>query len=218
MPVARKPRRPRFYFSFRSPYSWLAAKRIHELYPYDRGPLEYIPCWEAGGAVAERFLAMGGENLYTTISHAKTLYVFQDVRRLAAKFGYQFTWPVDLDNLWDLPHLGYLCAERVGRAREYFWAAYAARWNAGQDIKSEAGVRAVAAEAGVDSDGLIQAIQTPHIIEEGARKLLASYEDSVFGVPFFTYGVEKFWGVDRIDFFLDTVRQGELVAHKEEAP
>jgi hypothetical protein len=32
------------------------------------------------------------------------------------------------------------------------------------------------------------------------------YHDGVFGVPFFVHGREKFWGLDRLETFAESIR------------
>ncbi|MBV8821090.1 MAG: DsbA family protein [Acidobacteriaceae bacterium] len=193
---------PRFYFSFRSPYSWIAARRLQEKVPLDQLNLEYIPSWEPGEQILAAFHARGGKMPYAQMSRDKHFYILQDIKRLAKHFGYRMAWPIDRDPAWDLPHLGYLAARRAGKDRAFFWGAYRIRWEEGGDLCSMDTLRALATDIDLDPQVIEAAMQDPGLQQEGTETLYRGYRDGVFGVPFFITGHEKFWGVDRLDFFL----------------
>jgi len=196
-----KRKRPRFYFAFRSPYAWMTARLLEDRFPTAHDELEYIPFWEPDATTLEQLHGLGGEMIYTAMSRAKHLYILQDVKRLAHKFGFAMTWPVDIEPWWDLPHLAYLKARRLGKGREFFWATYRARWERGEPIYKEETIRGIAGEVGLDAAEVIAATDDPDIRAEGAQALLHAHEDGVFGVPFLNLGYERFWGVDRFEDF-----------------
>ncbi len=212
-------RNVRFYFSFRSPYSWIATRMLAERSPATLQLLEYIPLWEPD-AVSEQLLRdRGAEStlLYTTMSRAKHLYILQDIRRLTTKLGYEMAWPVDIDPWWERPHLAYLVARQCGKGPEFFKAVYRARWTQGADICTEQVIRELAIEAGVEPDPIANAPGDPEIRREGVDGLYRAYHDGVFGVPFFIHKFEKYWGVDRVDAFLAglaSVAAKEVVEHE----
>src|ERR1700722_19692507 len=80
-------RGPRVYFSFRSPYTWMALHRLMDAVPDAHDVLEFIPFWEPDPdtekALAERDAAFH----YAEISKAKHLYILHDTKRLASKVG-----------------------------------------------------------------------------------------------------------------------------------
>lgn len=194
-------RRPRFYFAFRSPYAWMTARLLEGRFPDAPDELDYIPFWEPDARTLELLRERGGEMIYTAMSRAKHLYILQDVKRLAAKHGFALTWPVDVSPWWDLPHLAWLKARRLGRGREFFWATYRARWERGAVIYERDVVRELAREVGLDPEQIASAPEDPEIRNEGAQALLHAHEDGVFGVPFFNLGFDKFWGLDRFEDF-----------------
>jgi 2-hydroxychromene-2-carboxylate isomerase len=197
-----KHKRPRFYFSFRSPYSWLAARYIGKRTHLPESEIEYIPFWEPDAVSLELLQVRGGEWLYTPMSKAKHLYILEDVKRLVTRAGCSITWPVDVEPWWDLPHLAWLAARRVGKEREFFWAVYRARWEEGKDICCRSVIRQLARDCRLDPEMLAAAPEDPSIREEGTEALYRCYRDSVFGVPFFILGRERFWGVDRAEDFV----------------
>jgi 2-hydroxychromene-2-carboxylate isomerase len=211
-----KTRRPRFYFAFRSPYTWMAARRLEERFPNAHDELEYIPYWDPDAITLDLLHARGGDMVYTQMSRPKHLYILQDVKRLAVKYGYPLAWPVDVNAWWDLPHLAYMQARRLGRGPEFFRATYRTRFEHGTPIYLEATIRAIAIEVGLDPKILLAAPDDPDIRREGVEGLLHAHEDGVFGVPFFCMGFEKYWGLDRFDDF--AARFVERRAARERIP
>lgn len=204
--MARK-RRPRFYFSFRSPFSWIAARVLAErLTPEEQAEIEYIPFWEPDQRTLARLRELGGEFLYTQMSREKHLYILQDIKRMTRSLGYQHVWPIDESPWWELPNLAYLAARRDGKADELRSAVYRARWEEGENIHDMAVIRRVAADIGLDPDRIAGAPEDPEIGEEAAQALLRSYKDGVFGIPFFVLGFERFWGLDRLAPFVAALR------------
>lgn len=210
-PLARGKRtNVRFYFSFRSPYSWLAARYVEERGGGKDEPIDYIPFWEPDARSLELLHARGGEWLYTPMSRAKHLYILQDIKRLVASRGYAMAWPVDIDPWWEVPHLAYIAARKEGKGHDFFWAVYRARWEEGRNICSPEVIRALARECDLDADGIAAAVDDPQVREEGAAALLACYRDEVFGVPYFVVGRERFWGVDRVSAFVERLLGGHV--------
>jgi 2-hydroxychromene-2-carboxylate isomerase len=202
-----KRRVPRFFFSFRSPYSWLAARLLEERWPSIAEQLEYIPFWEPDAHSLELLSARGGEFFYTPMSQQKHLYILQDIKRLVNKFGYQNAWPIDHHPWWELPHLAYLAARHMGKGHEFFWAVYRARWERAENICSPDVIERLGQHIGVDPEALLSAPENPAIRAEGVDALYRIYQDSVFGVPFFSYGFEKFWGLDRLEDFVARLQE-----------
>ncbi|MBP0455062.1 MULTISPECIES: 2-hydroxychromene-2-carboxylate isomerase [unclassified Kitasatospora] len=207
----RKP--PRLYFSLRSPFSWMAVRQLEERLPNAQELIEYIPFSEPDAQSAAALEAQGGTFHYVAMSKAKHLYILNDTKRLAAKFGYPMKWPIDKgDEWWDLPHLAWLKARELGVHREYYAAVMAARWERGEDICDPEVLRATCGAAGLDADALVGAPDEPHIREQLVRGLMDIYEDDVFGVPYFKVGRHRFWGLDRLDDFLPVLEQALAAA------
>ncbi len=190
---------PRFYFSLRSPYSWLAC---HDLRSSAPGELRWHPFWEPDER-SGRMLTEAGEKFpYTPMSRAKHLYVLQDVARLAAARGLAITWPVDVAPVWEVPHLGYLVAERDGLGIDYVELVGRARWQRGQDICDRSTIAAIAAELGLDPVEVAGAADDPDLRRAGLAELVRVCRDGVFGVPYFRRGRHRYWGLDRLPDFL----------------
>ncbi|TVL89242.1 isomerase [Streptomyces sp. SAJ15] len=207
--MARRKRstHPVFYFNFRSPYSWLAYHDLMERYPDVARVLEWRPWWEPDAANERRLNEAGGTFSYVAMSKEKHLYILQDVRRLTRDRGLSVTWPVDRDPVWEVPHLPYFVARELGRAPEYVSAVYEARWHRGMDICDPATIAVLAAELGLPVDRMTGAATDPGLREKEAHQALLALSDAgAFGPPFFTHGFDKFWGVDRLPAFVESVR------------
>lgn len=202
---------PRVYFSFRSPYSWIAMRLLAERLGDACDSLEYIPFWEPDERTRTILKGMGADVLYAPMGREKHLYILQDIKRIASQFGYRMAWPVDRNPWWELSHLAYLFACSRGRGAEFFWGIHAARWEQGQDISLTSTVRGVAEGSGLDPDETMCALEGDALRQAGAEVLYRSCVDGVFGVPFFIVDHQKFWGLDRLELFLRTLAERSRV-------
>ncbi|HEV2887131.1 MAG TPA: DsbA family protein [Jatrophihabitans sp.] len=195
-------RRPRLYFSLRSPYSWLTVQRLREVAPNLSEVMDCVPYWDpderTNAALAER----GGEFHYVQMSRAKHLYMLMDTKRLAQQRDIAMAWPVDVDSWWELPHLAWLQARHLGREWQFYDAITEARWGRGDDICTPEVVRAAAEQAGLNPDLAVLAADDPEIRAEAVGCLYQAYLDDVFGIPYVKFGPHRFWGLDRMDAFL----------------
>ncbi|MGH3935804.1 MAG: 2-hydroxychromene-2-carboxylate isomerase [Pseudonocardiaceae bacterium] len=195
-------RAPRLHFSFRSPFSWMAVERLRSVVPDALRRIEFVPYWDPD-PVTERLLAQrGAEFHYVQMSKAKHLYILHDTKRLARRLGLPMRWPIDRDPWWEVPHLAWLLARRLGAAEEFYSAVVAARWEQGRDVCQPDAIRELAVSMGLDSERLGCATEDPEIRAEAVDCLVAAYEDDIFGVPYFRFGRHRFWGFDRVDDFL----------------
>ncbi|MGY0070579.1 DsbA family protein [Streptomyces sp. QTS137] len=199
-------RKPRWYFSFRSPYSWMAYRDLMAHHRDVAERIDWLPFWEPD-AEASGHLEQAGISLpYVAMSREKHLYILQDVRRLARDRGLEMVWPVDRRPRWEVSHLAYLVADELGHGQEFIAAVYRARWEEGQDISDPAVIAYIAEQLGLDPVRLSTACDDPAVREHGLGALNSLSRDGVFGVPFFIDGYEKFWGVDRLPGFVASVR------------
>ena len=212
---------PRWYFSLRSPYSWLAHHDLLTRYPDLAATVEWRPFWEPDQRSLAMLTEAGGRFPYVENSRPKARYILQDVRRLAAQRGLVVSWPVDRQPCWEVAHLAYLVARRTGHGPAFVARVYQARWQEGRDISDPATIAAIAGELGLPPAELAGAADHPLVRAEGLQALLAIDRDGVFGVPFFVLGFEKFWGVDRLALFAAAVREqasGSAGGPQEPAP
>ncbi|MFC5286672.1 2-hydroxychromene-2-carboxylate isomerase [Actinokineospora guangxiensis] len=215
--MARKPKQPRWYFSLRSPYSWFAYRELTEHYPDVLAAVEWLPYWEPDPRTEAELAAEGVELPGVPMSRAKNFYILQDTRRVAKARGWTMTWPIDVDPVWEVAHIGYLVAADEGRGREYVDAAYLARWERGENLSDPAVVAAIARSVGLDGERVACAHDDPGWRALAREVLGRGYRDGAFGVPFFVHGFDKFWGTERVREFVAAVR-GVAVAEVDGVP
>ncbi|AKJ30090.1 2-hydroxychromene-2-carboxylate isomerase [Caldimonas brevitalea] len=195
-------RRPRFYFSFRSPYSWLAYHDLRTEHPQVLRELEWRPFWEPDVQSERMLTELGGRFIYAPMSKEKHLYLLRDVRRLAQRRGLTITWPLDDAPWWEVAHLAYFAAVDAGQGPAFVERVYRARWQEGRNISDPDTIAELAESVGVPGDAARSAVDRTEMRERGAQALLAIDRDGVFGVPFFIDRSQRFWGIDRLNDFL----------------
>lgn len=196
--------RVRFYFSFRSPYSWLAHHRLAHTAELAWEELEVVPVYppdeKAMAAVAP--------------SRTKLGYMREDVERMAAGYGLAVRWPEGADPDWTRPHAAFLYAQAEGHGQVFAGALYDARFQGGDDLGDDRVLRAAAESSQLDPDAVVAAADDP----SWRSALWPGFErmrhDKVFGVPTFVFQDERFWGNDRFEWLLRALRtaRGEQVA------
>lgn len=196
---------PTFFFSLRSPYSWLAWHDLKTRYPKLLKRLRLVPFWEPDKDNENRLGERGEAFLYSTMSREKHLYILSDIRRLTLQRGLAVRWPVDTDPHWEVPHLAYLAADALGRGPEFIDVASRMRWQEGRDICDPKTMAALASSLNLPAELLAQAHTNPDLRERGLVALRECVESRVFGVPFFISGHERQWGLDRLPDFIGAV-------------
>jgi 2-hydroxychromene-2-carboxylate isomerase len=200
--MTRSNRPPRLYFSFRSPYSWMAIERLRHRLPDLFTVAGLVPYWDPDPVTAQLVAERGAEFHYQQMSKAKHLYVLADTKRMAARLGLAMAWPVDIDPWWEMAHLAWLAARRAGAAERCYDALVAARWERGENICDPEVLRQVTTAAGLDGAALAAAAADDDVRAEGAECLVRAYEEDIFGVPYVCYRRQRYWGLDRMDLFL----------------
>jgi 2-hydroxychromene-2-carboxylate isomerase len=187
------------YFNFRSPYCYLASKRMFDLVDNHRANFLWRPLggW-AGRSPPER-------------AKYKLPIVRQDVKRWCRRMGIPFNPPpVTTDPT--IAGAGSLLAEDRGLLREYIVAVMAREWSDGKDIGDPEILLGVGDSIGLDPEELASAIEDPDKLTQLEKNHAEAKERGAFGVPTFIVGDQVFWGQDRIDFvaeYLDELSPGE---------
>jgi len=185
----------RFYFSFRSPYSWLAFHRIDRAVKGMPVEIQRIPVYPP-----EKF------DNDPAASPVKLRYVIADVGRIADAYGLTLRWPKAVDTDWILPHAAYLHAEDKGMGAAFAREVFAARFSEGEDVGDSETLAQLAAACGLDGEETLRAAREPALGRRLAEGIMAGVREGLFGVPFFVYRDQAFWGNDRLEWLVRAVR------------
>ncbi len=196
----------RLYFAFRSPYSWMATERVINegiaVNPiaYVKTPTETPP-----------------PNPIT--SAAKGAYVARDVMRLAKRIGFTFCLPEPFDIDFSRPNNAFFAANQHGKGLSFMRAAYRSRFVGGRNIAKDEVLADISLEAGFDPDYALAAADDASVRDQSLAAMEETLEiDRPFGVPFFVFRGEPFWGQDPVDLLLETVRAAETDVPDQRRP
>lgn len=187
----------RFYWSFRSPYAWLATLRVDEALRGLPVQLDWIPIYPPPDFPNDPARLPN-----------KLKYIHQDVARFARAYGLPFQAPNEVDVDWKIPHCAYLFARRAGRGPDFLCEVFAARFERGENLGDPAVLGAAARASGVDAQGALEAHRDETIGGELMRGFQSAGQDGLFGVPTWVYRDQMFWGNDRVEWLADAIRAG----------
>ena len=174
------------YTDFKSPYSYLAFEPGLDL----PKRFDVTLCWLP---FESRQRGAGERSMY---SERKYQYSWIDVRRWGRPRGLQFEPPIKVYD--SKPALiGGMFAQRKGLLREYGREVFRRFFIRDLEIDKADAVAGVIEGLGMDRDAFLR-----YHAGAGADDLRAAREESikdrVFGVPFFDFDGEQFWGNDRL--------------------
>lgn len=102
----------------------------------------------------------------------------------------------DLASRWILAAAGRSAASGLAMAG----AVLRARWAEERDIADPATLRAIAEGVGLDGDAIAARAESPEVASGYEAATQRAIDAQVFGVPWYVYRGEPFWGQDRLDF------------------
>lgn len=186
----------RFYFSFRSPYAWLAAERLEEELGDLGVPVERIPIFPTPELFPNDPSALPN----------KVAYIVQDIPRLARERGLTVRFPPAGETDWALPHAAFLAAEAQGAGQRFMVEVFRKRFCEGLDVGEDAVVTDAARRSGLDADATLSAGRSEALRARAAAGWGAAVErDKIFGVPSFVFAGRLYWGQDRMRFLRSAV-------------
>ncbi len=188
----------RLYFSFRSPYSWLALYRIYHIQSDLPVDFELIPCFPPPDS---------GETL--NYSEGKKRYILEDIKRFTDAYGLELNWPEPFDTDWKRPHSSFVYANEQSAGMDFCLNAYNARFGKGLDIGRDDVIMGLAEASRIDPDKTVKAADDSKIHRSIMKGMLRGNRDGLFGVPLFVYDGRKYWGNDRIEWMVRDIYQKE---------
>jgi 2-hydroxychromene-2-carboxylate isomerase len=193
----------RFYFSFRSPYAWLAAERLQPELGDLGVSIERIPVYPTPGLFPNDPAALP----------TKVAYVVQDIGRLVRERGLTVRFPSATDPDWSLSHAAFLGAQQQGAGHEFMLEAFRKRFCEGLDLGDDDVIADAARRAGLDGESILAAAHSDTLRGEATDGFRLGIErDGIFGVPSFVYAGKLYWGQDRMHFLRAAVaRKSKIV-------
>jgi 2-hydroxychromene-2-carboxylate isomerase len=186
----------RFYFSFRSPYSWLAAERLDAELGDLGVPIELLGIFPTAETFPNDPAAMPNRVAYTV----------QDILRLTRERGLAVRFPSPTDPDWSLSHAAFLGANRDGAGHALMLQLFRQRFTLGLDLGEDRVIADAAREAGLDPEAVLRAARSDELRAEAAAGWRRAVErDRIFGVPSFVYAGKLYWGQDRMHFLRSAV-------------
>jgi 2-hydroxychromene-2-carboxylate isomerase len=175
-----------FFFSFRSPYSYIALERALKLAKHYQLSLEIRPVLP---------MVMRG----LTVPKAKRFYILRDAAREAARAEVPFGRIVDPVGvgvercmaIWPL-------AEREQKLNRFVLEASRGIWSRGIDVATDAGLRQVVEASGLKWADAEKALKDRDWIERATRNRDDMVTAGSWGVPTFRLRGVTVWGQDRL--------------------
>jgi len=175
-----------FYFSFRSPYSYLAADRVFKLAELYKIPVTVKPV-----------LPMVTRGI--PLPSAKRSYIVRDAKREAEKYNLPFGKICDPlgDGIHHCMAL-FFYARSLGREKELVVSLASGIWSEGLDVTRPSHLAKMAERAGLEWEAA-QARLEDESWREQVQKHREELESlGLWGVPAFRYGNLVLWGQDRL--------------------
>ena len=196
--------RVQIYTDYKSPYAFVANKRLFELADKHGVELEWLPYTlrvaEFMGTVEER----------TPHFWRKVRYAYMDARRYANAQGLTMKGPRQIYDAF-YSSVGMLFSQHHGFFRAYHDTVFRRFWSHDLEIDDFAGVADVIASVGGSPEDFKAYVEGPARAEHD-RIIEEAEALGVFGVPTMVFNGELFWGGDRIDMLIERIKNPEGIA------
>ena len=194
----------RIYTDYKSPYAFVANKRLFELEEKHGVELEWLPYTlripEFMGTVEER----------TPHFWRKVRYTYMDARRHANAQGLTMKGPRRIYNAF-FASAGMLFAQRHGLFRPYHDEVFRRFWSHELEIDELLQISGVIADVGGSAKDFENYVNGP-ARQEHDRIIDEAEALGVFGVPSMVFNGELFWGGDRIDMLIERIENPDTIA------
>jgi len=184
----------KFYYDFKSPFTFLAYDPALDLERTHRVRLRFIPHLfdfnAYGGALEAR----------NERDWRKVRYLYRDVRRFASERGIVIRGP---QRLFDsrLALMSGLFADHQGKFRDYARKVWELFFRRELDLEKFEQLAPLLEQYGMSSEEFRRFAETAGP-RELAEALAEGERDQVFGVPTFMVDGEPFWGNDRVEWVI----------------
>lgn len=206
-----------YYFSFRSPYSYLAAPQVEKLV----AEYDIVPRMRIVTPIAIRI-----PGFFKQVNPLWPPYLLRDTFRISQMHGIPYRWPrpdpivmdhaanevaTDQPYIFRVSRLGVLAA-RAGKGLEFarrashkIWSGEVDNWHEGSHLSD------ALSEAGLDARSIEAQLADPAGIDaEIDANIAAQKTAGHWGVPLFVFNDEPFFGQDRLDHLIWRMQQNGL--------
>lgn len=175
-----------FYFSFRSPYSYLAADRVFKL-----ADLYKIP------VIPKPIMPMVNRGI--ALPKLKRSYILSDAKRESQHYNMPFGKVCDplgdgINNAMAL----FLFAQQAGKDKEFVVSIMSGIWSEGLDVTRNAHLKKMLERSGLEWEKAQQALGSEDWRKMADRNREELANLGLWGVPSFKYGDLVLWGQDRL--------------------
>jgi 2-hydroxychromene-2-carboxylate isomerase len=194
------------WFSFRSPYSYLALEQIEGVLAPHGVPLVLHP-------------VMPGVTRGVPMPTMKRMYIARDAKREADRAGIAFGEICDplgagVEHCIALARF----AEARGQALAFARSAMRGIWAEARDMTEYVDLRYVVERAGLPWDEAREAIGNPEALKSAQANAADMAVIGLWGVPSLRCGDFVAWGQDRLPLLADRLRRHQVVGPRPPAP
>lgn len=189
------------YYSFQSPYSYLALDAIYDLQKnYD---VELL--WQPFSAKA------AGQPLPPTpIVPEKLSYIFEDCKRHAEEAGVPLKFPENWpETEFDPGRVtrGAMIAQDMGILMEYNYKVFDKWWGRGENPNDEAFTTELCEDLDIDLGEFLSKVSSSDTRERVKGVYKRGKKMNVFDTPTFVIGSERIVGLDRISYIAERLEK-----------
>jgi 2-hydroxychromene-2-carboxylate isomerase len=194
-----------FYFDFGSPYGYFASLQIEKLAAQYQRSINWHaillgPAFKQMNVAALVNIPMKGD------------YARHDIQRTARFHDMPFSMPEVFPIGTQVAARAVLWSQQhdAGKAVDLIHALYRAYFSENINISDADKVLRIAADVGISSDRLSQALNDNLIKEQLKAEVERSLQRGVFGSPFMIVDGEAFWGFDRFEQLEAFLKNGKI--------
>lgn len=187
-----------YFFAFQSPYAALADFRADYMVESAGGELEPVPVVPPPSDPPTGVAAL--------VHQSRREYMLEDSARWARHLAIPWKPPAPGPVSSRDAVAGYYYARERGQERNYRNAVFRSRWCEGRDIDDLTVLAECAEDCRLSPNDFLQALRSRLYHQTIDAAIDLCLQHGVFGVPTFVYAGQRFWGNDRLDFLVASLR------------
>ncbi|MFT6556561.1 2-hydroxychromene-2-carboxylate isomerase [Sneathiella sp.] len=184
-----------FFFEYVSPYAYIAAKQIEEVGKKHGKEVIWRPV-----SLGHVWKSIGATNVGPGAVSQKAQYLMQDSARFAKMAGLEMSKPAVFPVDAKLARLAFyrLSAQDKDLGKAFAQGIFDKFWAKSEEITEPEHLEDLAKELKVDLSEIAEALTDADAKAAMIASTQAAIDCGAFGMPWFKYGEQVFWGADRI--------------------